>query len=145
MSAAFDRLVHLTTVPMTLRCLSGQPAFMRESGFEVHVISSPGHELDRFAEAEGAVPHPVAMMRRITPLKDLAAIARIWKILRAVRPAIVDAHTPKAGLLGMIAAWLAAVPVRIYHMHGLPLMTRPVVPSTEIQSSSRGAWRVRGE
>jgi glycosyltransferase involved in cell wall biosynthesis len=124
MSPASDPLVHLTTVPMTLRCLSGQPAFMRESGFEVHVISSPGPELARFAEGEGSVPHAVPMLRRITPLRDLAAVAKIWRILRAIRPAIVDAHTPKAGLLGMIAAWLAAVPVRIYHLHGLPFVTR---------------------
>src|SRR6266849_56051 len=124
MSPASDPLVHLTTVPMTLRCLSGQPAFMRASGFEVHVISSPGLELDQFAEGEGSVPHAVPMLRRITPLRDLVAVAKIWRILRAIRPTIVDAHTPKAGLLGMIAAWLAAVPVRIYHMHGLPLVTR---------------------
>ncbi len=39
MSPASDPLVNLTTVPRMLRCLSGQPAFMRESGFEVRVIS----------------------------------------------------------------------------------------------------------
>jgi glycosyltransferase involved in cell wall biosynthesis len=39
MSPASDPLVNLTTVPRMLRCLSGQPAFMGESGFEVRVIS----------------------------------------------------------------------------------------------------------
>src|SRR5215831_9616987 len=117
-------LVHVTTVPMTLRCLSGQPEFMRRAGFEVHVVSSPGEELQGFAEREGAIPHAVPMLRRITPLRDLAALLRLWRIFRAIRPAVVDAHTPKAGLLGMLAAWLAGVPVRIYHMHGLPFVTR---------------------
>src|SRR5262252_6876921 len=117
-------LVHVTTVPMTLRCLTGQPEFMRRAGFEMHVISSPGEELDGFAEREGAIPHAVPMLRRITPLKDLVALVRLWRILRTIGPAIVDAHTPKAGLLGMLAAWLAGVPVRIHHMHGLTFVTR---------------------
>ncbi len=39
MSPASDPLVHLIPVPMTLRCLSGQSASRRESGFEVQVIS----------------------------------------------------------------------------------------------------------
>ncbi len=109
---------------MTLRCLSGQPEFMRRAGFEVHVISSPGEELEGFAEREGAIPHAVPMLRRITPLRDLVALFRLWRLFRAIGPAIVDAHTPKAGLLGMLAAWLAGIPVRIYHLHGLTFVTR---------------------
>ena len=117
-------LVHVTTVPMTLRCLSGQPEFMRRAGFEVHVVSSPGEELQGFAEREGAIPHAVPMVRPIAPLRDLAALLGLWKLFRLIAPAIVDTHTPKAGLLGMLAAWLAGVPVRVYHMHGLAFMTR---------------------
>jgi hypothetical protein len=56
------------------------------------------------------------MARRITPLRDLATTARLSRWLRKVRPDIVDAHTPKGGLLGMVGAWLARVPVRVYHM-----------------------------
>jgi len=63
------------------------------------------------------------MIRRITPLRDLVAIFQLWQQLRIIRPQIVHAHTPKGGLLGMIAAWLVQVPVRIYSIHGLPLMT----------------------
>ena len=40
-----------------------------------------------------------------------------------LRPDIVHAHTPKAGLLGMLAAVVARVPVKIYHLHGLPFET----------------------
>jgi glycosyltransferase involved in cell wall biosynthesis len=48
-------------------------------------------------------------------------VAALVRIFRDRRPTIVHAHTPKGGLLGMISAWLARVPVRVYHMRGLPL------------------------
>jgi len=64
------------------------------------------------------------MKRRISPLSDLPALWRLWRIVRRYRPDIVHAHTPKAGLLGMLAAWLALARVRVYTIHGLPLLTR---------------------
>jgi glycosyltransferase involved in cell wall biosynthesis len=42
--------------------------------------------------------------------------------MREFRPQIVHTHTPKAGLLGMLAARLAGVPVRVHTVAGLPLM-----------------------
>jgi lipopolysaccharide/colanic/teichoic acid biosynthesis glycosyltransferase len=96
---------------------------MSGCGFEVHVLSSPGERLDTFGADEGVQVHEVAMQRRITPFRDLISLWRIWLAIRRIRPQIVHAHTPKAGLLGMIAARLAGVPVRIYHIHGLPMMT----------------------
>lgn len=116
--------MHITTVPASLLFLRGQPAFMRARGWTVHAISSPGPELEAFGAAEGVAVHAVEMPRRITPLADLAAVRRLWSILRAIRPDVVHAHTPKGGLLGMVAARLAGVPLRVYHVHGLPHLTR---------------------
>ena len=117
------RLVHVTTVPESLRFVAGQVGFMQGRGFQVHCLSSPDPMLERFAEREQVAVHPVPMHRRITPLHDLSAIARLRRHMRRIRPAIVHAHTPKGGVLGMIAATLAGVPVRIYHIRGLPFMT----------------------
>src|SRR5690606_12947198 len=64
----------------------------------------------------------VPMERRITPLRDLKAVLQIARRLRELRPAIVHSHTPKGGLLGMIAASISRVPVRIYHIRGLPFL-----------------------
>ncbi len=119
--------MHVTTVPGTLYFLCGQASFMRRAGFSLHAISSPGPDLgaslSAFGDQERIPVHAVDMMRRITPLRDLIALWRLWRVLARVRPAIVDAHTPKAGLLGMLAATLARTPVRVYHMHGLPFVT----------------------
>lgn len=116
------RVVHITTIPESLNFLKGQVGFMVAHGFNVAAISSPGTELDAFAAREGVPAYAVAMARRITPLQDLISIWRIYRVLRRVRPHIVHAQTPKGGLLGTIAAWLAGTPVRIYHIRGLPFM-----------------------
>ncbi|HXG09745.1 MAG TPA: glycosyltransferase family 4 protein [Gemmataceae bacterium] len=117
-------LVHITTVPVSLwSFLGGQIGYMKDRGFAVRALASPGEYLDRFAEREEVPVHGVPMLRRITPLRDLVAVGRLWRVLRRVRPAIVHAHTPKGGLLGMIAACLTGVPVCIYQVHGMPWMT----------------------
>ena len=117
------KLVHVMTVPQSLAFLTGQVGYMKERGFDIHCLSSPGEFLARFADRENVCVHPVDMPRRITPLRDVVALARIWTVLRRIRPHIVHAHTPKGGVLGMVSAWLARVPVRIYHMRGLPFTT----------------------
>ena len=133
------KLIHVTTVPESLRFVAGQAAYMRTKGFESHAVSSPGGPLTRFATEESVTVHPVSMARRITPFRDLVALFQLWRLFRTLRPHIVHGHTPKGGLLGMIAARFARVPVRIYHMHGLPFitatgLTRRILMATEAVS-----------
>jgi glycosyltransferase involved in cell wall biosynthesis len=116
-------LVHITTVPESLVFVAGQVGYMKQHGLVVHVISSPGERLDRFGQREDIPVYAVQMQRRLTPMLDMVALVRIWRHIRRIRPQIVHSHTPKGGLLGMIAAWLAGVPIRIYHVNGLPFMT----------------------
>lgn len=116
-------VVHVTTAPLSLRFLAGQGSFMRRAGFALHAVSSPGPELGAFGEEERVAVHAVEMTRRMTPLQDLRALWELWRLLRQIRPQIVDGHTPKGGLLAMIAGWLARTPVRVYHLRGLPLLT----------------------
>ncbi len=117
------RVMHVTTVPQTLAFFRGQVGYMKARGLMVDVVSSPGEKLNEFGDREEVPVYGVEMTRRITPVRDLVALWRLWVLFRRLRPHIVHAHTPKGGLLGTIAAWLARVPVRIYHIHGLPYMT----------------------
>ena len=116
-------VMHVVTVPQSFKLLLGQTAFMRAHGFRLSAVASPGPYAATFRERESADVFAVPMPRRITPLQDCVAIVRLTRIMRERRPAVVHAHTPKGGLLGMISATLAAVPVRVYHMRGLPLTT----------------------
>lgn len=112
-------LLHLTTDPRTLGFVLRQILFMRSKGWTVHAMSSPGAYAATLQS--NAVPFcAVEMHPRISPFRDLVSIARMFKAMRELRPAIVHSHTLKAGLLGIVSATLARVPVKIFHLHGLP-------------------------
>ena len=78
-------------------------------------VKSPGEALQRFKSREQIPVHEVPMTRRITPVQDMVALYRLVRTLRAVRPGIVHAHTPKGGLLGLLDAALAYVPAPADH------------------------------
>ncbi|NJR14317.1 MAG: glycosyltransferase family 4 protein [Calothrix sp. CSU_2_0] len=117
------KLLHITTVPETFSFFQGQIAYMKAQGYDIHALSSPGEWLGKIGDREKIPMYGVEMPRRITPLKDIVAILQIYKQIRSINPEIVHSHTPKGGLLGTIAAWLAQVPIRVYHIRGLPMMT----------------------
>jgi glycosyltransferase involved in cell wall biosynthesis len=117
------RIVHVLTVPFSFRLLKGQASYLHARGYDVHAISSPGRLADEYESAEPVTVHRVPMTRAITPIADVLALVRLVRILRRLRPTVVQAGTPKGGLLGILAAWLVGVPVRIYHVRGLPLTT----------------------
>ena len=125
----------MTTAPVTLRTFFvKQIQYLRRAGLSVHTISAP---VERGDESDRRLPmHMIPMTRGISPAIDLISLFRLWRIFGRIRPAIVHTHTPKAGLLGMIAACLARVSVRIYTINGLVWIThtgwkRCLLESTE--------------
>ena len=113
------KLVHVTTIPLTVSFfMKGQVSFMKEKGFDVRVVSAPEPELEDIAKCEGIVVYGVPMERGMAPLTDLMSLYRLWRLFRRIRPTIVHSSTPKAGPLGMLAAFLARVPVRFYTLRG---------------------------
>ncbi len=102
--------------------LKGQLRFMASNGFDVKGVSSEGEELREVHENEGIVMEAINMSRKITPFQDLKSLWEMWNFLRKEKPQIVHTHTPKAGIIGMLAARLAGVPHRLHTVAGLPLM-----------------------
>lgn len=122
-TAQNKKLIRITTVPMALRyLLPGQMHFMTRHGFDVLMISADGKELPDVVRNEGCPHVIVPMTRKITPLQDLVCLVKLIRIFRKEKPDIVHTHTPKAGLLGMMAARLCGIKVRIHTVAGLPLM-----------------------
>lgn len=116
------RLLRITTVPMSLHLLlQGQFRFMREQGFDVVTMSSQGREIEDVVR-DGTRHIVIPLTRKITPLQDLKCLWLMVREIRQLKPDIVHTHTPKAGLIGMMAARICNVPVRLHTVAGLPLM-----------------------
>jgi len=116
------RLLRITTVPISLKLLlRGQFTFFKSHGFEVLSVSADGAEVKDLIQ--DGVPHKVVpMTRTITPVSDFVSLIKLIQVIRKFNPDIVHTHTPKAGLLGMMAAWMCRVSVRMHTVAGLPLM-----------------------
>ena len=120
--ASQQKIIRITTVPISLKVLLKKQLRFMSTYFEVVGVSSPGKTLAEVSEQEGIRTVGVNMTRAITPVQDLRAIWSLYRLFRKEKPIIVHTHTPKAGLLGMLAGRLAGVPVRLHTVAGLPLM-----------------------
>jgi glycosyltransferase involved in cell wall biosynthesis len=116
------RLLRIATIPASIHfLLHGQLAFMRSQGFTVFAASSGGDDVKQI-EQSGIRHFVVPFTRTISPIRDgLCLLRLVWLIIK-LKPDIVHTHTPKAGLLGMVAAWLCGVKLRMHTVAGLPLM-----------------------
>lgn len=118
-----NKIIRITTVPESMGgLLKGQLKFM-SNHFEVIGISSSGNgRLYEVGDREGIKVIPIEMTRKITPLKDLKSLWQLFTLFKKEKPLIVHTHTPKAGTLGMLAAYMARVPNRLHTIAGLPLL-----------------------
>ncbi len=81
------------------------------------------------------------MQRSIAPLADLVALFRLWRLIGKCRPDLVEFSTPKAGLLGTLAAWLRSVPRRVYMLRGLKLEATTGIKRRVLLAAERMAAR----
>ncbi|WP_339921997.1 glycosyltransferase family 4 protein [uncultured Cyclobacterium sp.] len=118
------KLIRITTVPISLKLLlKNQMSYMSNAGFDVIMVSAEGKEwYDVQKNEKGIRKEIIPFTRQITPIKDLYCLWLLFKLFKKEKPDIVHTHTPKAGLLGMIAAKLAGVPVKIHTLAGLPFI-----------------------
>ncbi|MFW2334725.1 glycosyltransferase [Ilumatobacter sp.] len=128
-------MLYLVTSDISARFLRGQLAHLIERGFEVAVgagLSDPPAVFD-----EGVEVHDLPLVRNPSPLADLRGLIAVLGLIRRTRPTIVNASTPKAGLLGMIASWLLRVPKRVYVVRGLRFETANGISRHALRSLER--------
>ena len=97
--------------------VKGQADFFRNKGHKYFLASGPC-EHDITDEYYTELP----LVRRPNIFKDIKALIATYIWLRRIRPDILHTHTPKAGLIGMIAGYFARVPVRVHTVAGIPWM-----------------------
>ncbi len=105
--------------------------------YDLLAISSDGPDLKAVAKEEGVRTRAVNLSRVISPFRDIVALIKLTRIIRQERPFIVHTHTPKAGLLGMLAAYFVNVPVRLHTVAGLPLMEATGVKRKVLELAER--------
>lgn len=116
------KLIRITTIPESLRgLLKGQLRFMSEY-YSVIGVCSPGIAAQEVIANEGVPMVFIPMTRTISPISDLKSLWLMYRLFKKEKPLIVHSHTPKAGTIGMIAAKLAGVPIRLHTVAGLPLV-----------------------
>lgn len=117
------KIIRATTIPESIETFCKGVLQQLSEKYEVVALSSPGQAMETIAKREGVRTIAIPMERRISPFKDLKSLIKIIKAIRREKPTMVHSMTPKAGLLCMIAAWMARVPVRIHTFTGLVFPT----------------------
>ncbi len=119
-----NKLIRISTVAMSLDfLLKGQLAYLKK---KYNVIAVSGHDehLKKVELREGVHVVDIPMQRSISPLQDLKSLWQLYWLLKKEKPLIVHSITPKAGLLSMIAAYFASVPIRVHTFTGLIFPTK---------------------
>ena len=116
------KIIRVTTKPEAfLLLLRGQLKFINNF-HNLIGVSSPGEELLEVQNQEGIKVIPLNMTRKISPIKDFLSLIKMIFILIKEKPDLVHSHTPKAGVVAMLASRICGIPHRIHTVAGLPLM-----------------------
>lgn len=118
------KLIRTSTVPISLNSFcKGLLKELSQEGYEVVAVSSPGELLKELSTREGVRIIEVPMARHISIFKDIKSLWQMWRVMLREKPDIVHSMTPKAGMISMVAAWMARVPIRIHTFTGLVFPT----------------------
>ena len=113
------KIIRITTIPRSLRAFSDGMLKELSESYEVVAVSSPGEELEEVAAKECVRTIAVHLERHISVFKDFRSLVSMVKVFRNEKPYMVHSMTPKAGMISMLAGWLAGVPVRVHTFTGL--------------------------
>ena len=117
------KVIRITTVPISMnKILEGQLAYINKYYDLIGVSKFVEKDFIEIKEREGIKMIDVPFNRTINLRQDLVSLFKLIRLFKMEKPDIVHTHTPKAGLLGMLAAKIARVPVRLHTVGGMPLM-----------------------
>ena len=115
------KVLRITSSPQAIRgFLIEQVNLIKNNDIDIKLISGDGEEdWNQIKERTSAPTIEVELKRNISLYYDLKCLIQLIKIFRKEKPDIVHTMTPKAGLLGMVAAFACRVPIRIHDVVGM--------------------------
>ena len=129
------RLCFITAVPMTVSAFLSLHIDHLVEDHDIFIISNFGVEPP---PQDGRITYlNVPLARDIAPVADLKVLFLLVGLFRRHRFDLVHSVTPKAGLLGMLAARLAGVPVRVHWFTGQVWVTRAGIGRFVLKSADR--------
>lgn len=114
------KIIRTSTIGLSLNIFcKGLFKELTDDGYQIVALSSPDSDLQEVEHREKVRTIGVKMHRKVAPLQDLKSLIKLIKVFRKEKPEMVHSITPKAGLLSMMAAKIAGVPVRLHTFTGL--------------------------
>ncbi|WP_274972444.1 glycosyltransferase family 4 protein [Bacteroides fluxus] len=115
-----NNLLHVVNISFVIPYFLGkQLIYFAEKGYKEYIVCSPSEELDDLALKYNFEYKAVVVSRKISIGKDLMAVKSTMEYIKEKQIDIITGHTPKGGLIAMLAGYFARVPKRIYFRHGL--------------------------
>ena len=99
--------------------LGDQLIYFTHKGYIIHLVCSPSDKIEKFANDHLCQYKEIDLLRKISLFADIKATWQLYQYIKKEKFNIVCGHTPKGGLLSMIAAFIARIPQRVYFRHGL--------------------------
>lgn len=114
-----NKIIRVSTIPLSLNILMKNQFLFLRNYYDVIAVSSGGEDLEELQKREGVKTKAIEIKRKISIINDITALYKLYVYFRKEKPLIVHSITPKAGLLSMMAAKLAGIPIRIHTFTGL--------------------------
>ncbi len=112
------KICQIVSSSMTLRfMLFDQIKFLRNKGYEVHAVCSPGKWTGDIKK-EGIKVKEIVFKRKISFLSDIISFFKLYFYFRREKFDIIHTHTLKPEFFGQIAGKLARVPIIFNTLHG---------------------------
>lgn len=119
------KIAFAVTAPQSTGLMRGQAAYLKKHGYKVYILC-PDEKVSReMTSNEGAELVPIPYSREIDLFNDIKCLYLTWKNLRRIKPDIVNVGTPKAGLLGILAASFLGLKIRIFTLRGIRSTAMP--------------------
>ena len=118
------KIARISTVPFfVFSQLNNQIQDLANANGDIYIVCSPGKELKYLGSHRNIRTYAIKISRKISPIQDISAVFRIYNFLKSEQIQICHSTTPKAGILSMLAAYLAGTPVRLHTFTGQPWAT----------------------